>query len=69
MCIYQRRFGFAVCFYRDIPKIAVVRAVRIFRAVLFVVGVEVPAGGFEIRAFALAYRVDVDAVRAGREFD
>ena len=62
--------GVAFADHDALGEVAGVVAHRILKAVLFVLGVEVAAGGLEVRAFAERLGVDVDAVLAdGKVFE
>jgi hypothetical protein len=65
--ILERNIGFTGCADGEVLHVCGVMAFGIVEAVFFAVGIEMRAGGFEIRSIALGILVKVDGVLAWRE--
>jgi hypothetical protein len=65
--ILERNIGFTGCADGEVLHVSGVMAFGIVEAVFLAVGIEMRAGGFEIRSIAIGILVKVDGVLAWRE--
>ena len=65
--VLQFAIGFAFGVDGEVRHVAGVVAFGILQAVLFAVGIEMRAGGFEVGGIALGILMEVDGVLAGRK--
>jgi hypothetical protein len=65
--VHEAEFGLAFGVDGEVVHVAGVMAFGILQSVLFGVGIEVRAGGFEVGGFALGILVNVNGVFAGRK--